>query len=91
MDITDVREYTHLTEEHGEQLGRELAAVRAEIEESRTADDAAYINRLIKIQRALAAAGRVTLLLGSQSDKTRKPAWALGTTFLALHKILENM
>jgi fatty acid desaturase len=91
MAISDVKEYAHLTEEEVDQLGRELDAIRAEIEESRGADDAAYINRLIKIQRGLAAAGRVTLLAGSQSSKTRKPAWVLGTTFLALHKILENM
>jgi len=91
MAISDVKEYAHLTEEEVDQLGRELDAIRAEIEESRGADDAAYINRLIKIQRGLAAAGRVTLLAGTQSSRTRKPAWVLGTTFLALHKILENM
>ena len=35
-----------------------LDAIRAEVEESRGAADAAYINRLIKVQRGLAAAGR---------------------------------
>ncbi len=74
MAISDVKEYAHLTEEEVDQLGRELDAIRAEIEESRGADDAAYINRLIKIQRGLAAAGRVTLMAGTQSTKTRKPA-----------------
>ncbi len=91
MAISDVKEYAHLTEEEVDQLGRELDAIRAEIEESRGASDAAYINRLIKIQRALAAAGRVTLMVGTQSSKTRKPAVALGTALLGLHKILENM
>src|SRR5215210_1029036 len=91
MAIADVKEYTHLTEEEVEQLGRELDAIRAEIEESRGASDAAYINRIIKIQRALAIAGRITLLLGTQAKEIRKPAWALGATFLSLHKILENM
>ncbi len=91
MAISDVKEYAHLTEEEVDQLGRELDAIRAEIEESRGADDAAYINRLIKVQRCLAAAGRVTLLAGTQSSRTRKPAWVLGTASLALHKILENM
>ena len=43
MAISDVKEYTHLTEEDVEQLGRELDAIRAEIEESRGAADAAYI------------------------------------------------
>ena len=37
MAIADVKEYTHLTEDEVEQLGRELDAIRAEIEESRNA------------------------------------------------------
>ncbi len=91
MAISDVQEYMHLTDEEIEQLGRELDAIRTEIEESRGAADAAYINRMIRIQRGLAVAGRLTLMLGTHSKATRKPAWAAGTTFLALHKILENM
>ena len=74
MAIADVKEYTHLTEDEVEQLGRELDAIRAEIEESRCDKDSAYINRLIAVQRGLAAAGRVTLLAGLQSKKTRTPA-----------------
>ena len=50
MAIADVKEYTHLTEEEVEQLGNELDAIRAEIEESRGSSDAAYINRMIRIQ-----------------------------------------
>ena len=61
MAISDVQEYTHLTDEEIDQLGRELDALRAEVEESRGAADAAYINRMITIQRSLAAAGRITL------------------------------
>ncbi len=76
MAIADVKEYTHLTTDEVEQLGRELDAIRKDIEESRNADDAAYINRMIKIQRSLAAAGRVTLIAGTQSKKTRVPAAA---------------
>ena len=64
MAIADVKEYTHLTEDEVEQLGRELDAIRAEIEESRCDADAAYINRMITVQRGLAAAGRVTLMAG---------------------------
>ncbi len=86
MAISDVKEYTHLSEEEVEQLGRELDAIRAEIEESRNSDDAAYINRMIKLQRGLAAAGRVALFASN-----RKSAWAAGTTMLGLAKILENM
>jgi linoleoyl-CoA desaturase len=84
--ISDVQEYTHLTDEEVEQIGRELDAIRAEIEESRGAADAAYINRIITIQRSLAAAGRVALFASN-----RKPAWAAGASMLALAKILENM
>ena len=69
MAIADVQEFTHLTDEEVEQIGRELDALRKEIEDSRGAADAAYINRIIKIQRGLAAAGRVTLLLSN-----KKPA-----------------
>ena len=91
MAISDVQEYMHLTDEEIEQLGRELDELRREIEESRGDKDAAYINRLIRIQRGLAVAGRLTLLLGTQSKKTRIPAAVAGATLLGLHKILENM
>ncbi|HYF72827.1 MAG TPA: acyl-CoA desaturase, partial [Nocardioides sp.] len=91
MAISDVKEYTHLTEEEVEQIGRELDAIRAEIEDSRGAKDAAYINRLIKIQRSLAAAGRVTLLASSATGKAKKPAWVAGAALLGVAKILENM
>ena len=91
MAISDVQEYMHLTDEEIEQLGRELDEIRKDIEESRGEKDAAYINRLIKIQRGLAVAGRLTLLLGTHSKRTRVPAAIAGATFLGLHKILENM
>ncbi|MGZ8744053.1 MAG: fatty acid desaturase family protein, partial [Nocardioides sp.] len=86
MAIADVKEYTHLSEEQVEELGRELDDLRARIEESRGADDAAYINRMITIQRRLAAAGRVTLLASKY-----KPAFFAGTAMLGIAKILENM
>jgi fatty acid desaturase len=89
--ISDVQEYMHLSDEDIEQLGRELDAIRREVEESRGESDAAYINRVIKIQRGLAVAGRLTLLLGVHSKKGRVPAAVAGATFLGLHKILENM
>jgi len=91
MAIADVKDYAHLTDEEVEQLGRELDAIRAEIEESRSAADAAYINRLIKIQRGLATAGRVVLFASAHSKRAGKPAWALGTGLLGTAKILENM
>ena len=86
MAIADVKEYTHLSESDVEQLGRELDALRAEIEESRGAADAAYINRVITLQRRLAAAGRVTLFASRW-----KPAFVAGTLMLGVAKILENM
>ena len=91
MAISDVKEYTHLTEDEVEQIGRELDAIRAEVEESRGASDAAYINRLIKVQRYLAVSGRLVLMLGTQSKRTRVPAAVTGAALLGLHKILENM
>src|ERR1700748_1223986 len=86
MAISDVKEYTHLSEADVEALGRELDALRAEIEESRGADDSAYIRRLIRIQRRLAAAGRITLFAS-----TYTPAFFAGAAMLGLAKILENM
>ncbi len=86
MAISDVKEYTHLTEDEVEQIGRELDQIRADIEESRGDADAAYINRMIKVQRGLAAAGRATLLFSN-----KKPAWIAGASMLGVAKILENM
>ena len=86
MAIADVKEYTHLTPEEVEELGRELDQIRSEIEESRGADDAAYINRMITIQRRLAAAGRITLFASRW-----KPAFFAGAAMLGAAKILENM
>jgi linoleoyl-CoA desaturase len=95
MAISDVQEYTHLTDEEVEQIGRELDAIRAEIEDSRGAHDAAYINRMIKVQRGLAAAGRVAMLGGTWgarwAPRAEKPAIAAGAAMLALAKVLENM
>ena len=91
MAISDVKEYTHLTEEEVEQIGRELDAIRAEIEESRGAADAAYINRMIKIQRGLAAAGRVTLLAAPSQEDPQARLGARRRASSALAKILENM
>ncbi|MHA7282658.1 fatty acid desaturase family protein [Arthrobacter sp. TMS2-4] len=76
----------HLTDEQVEELGRELDAVRDEILAKRGATDAAYIRRVIKLQRSLEFAGRGTLLFSKY-----KPAWFAGTAMLSLAKIMENM
>jgi fatty acid desaturase len=77
----------HLTAEDIENIGRELDALRQSVLDSRGARDAAYIRRVIEVQRKLELAGRAILLLGSR----RRSAWVVGTTCLALAKSLDNM
>src|SRR4051794_12965665 len=91
MAISDVAEYAHLTKDEVEQLGREFDAIRAEIEESRGAKDAAYINKVITTQRWMAAAARIGLIISSPFPSVRKPAVAASAVTLGLAKILENM
>lgn len=86
MAITDMRAYAHLTGADVTAIGTELDAIRTEVEQSRGDDDAAYIRRSIRLQRSLAAAGRITLFASSFP-----PAWVAGTAFLSLAKIIENM
>ena len=86
MAYADVREYTHLTDEEVEAIGRELDEIRAEVEASRGQADRDYILRTITLQRRLAAAGRITLFASFFP-----PAWLLGTALLGSAKILENM
>ena len=76
----------HLTDEQVAELGRELDAIKDEVLAKRGASDAAYIRRMIKIQRGLEITGRAALL-GSRN----KAAWVAGTSLLSLAKILENM
>ncbi|MDO9380836.1 MAG: acyl-CoA desaturase [Nocardioidaceae bacterium] len=86
MAYTDVREYTHLNDDEVAEIGRELDRIRADVEASRGDADAAYVRRVITLQRRLAAAGRITLLASRYP-----PAWLLGTAMLGSAKILENM
>ncbi|MEO5781544.1 MAG: acyl-CoA desaturase, partial [Arthrobacter oryzae] len=76
----------HLSDEQVAELGRELDAIKDEILGKRGASDAAYIRRMIKIQRGLEISGRALLLVSKN-----KPAWFAGTTLLSFAKILENM
>jgi linoleoyl-CoA desaturase len=80
------RAAAHLSDAQVEQLGRELDAIRDRIIASRGASDAAYIRRVIKVQRTLEIAGRATLLLSR-----KKTAFVAGTAMLSVAKILENM
>jgi len=86
MAISDIKEYAHLSPADVEALGRELDALRVEIETARGATDEAYIRRVIRLQRSLAAAGRITLF-----GSAYPPAWVAGTALLATAKIIENM
>jgi linoleoyl-CoA desaturase len=76
----------HLTAEDIEAIGRELDAIRERVIASRGERDAAYIRRVIAVQRALELGGRAILLLS-----TRRSSWWIGTASLSLAKILENM
>jgi len=82
----DVNPIAHLTAEDIEAIGRELDAIRDEVMASRGARDAAYIRRVIKIQRSLELGSRVVLLFS-----LFPPAWLAGTAGLSVAKILENM
>jgi|SRR5579872_3914151 len=86
MAISDAATFAHLSESDVEALGAELDGIRRDIEEARGADDAAYIRRLIAIQRRLVVAARLVLFASGFS-----PAWVAGTLMLAAGKILENM
>lgn len=76
----------HLTPEDVEAIGRELDAIRASVMDSRGGSDAAYIRRVIDVQRGLEAASRGVLLFS-----LFPPAWLLGTAGLSVAKVLENM
>ncbi len=86
MAISDIEQFTHLSAADIAELGRELDALRAEVSGSLGSDDADYIRTLIRRQRQLEVAARVTLLASYLP-----PAWVAGTAMLALAKILENM
>ena len=76
----------HLSPEDIENIGRELDAIRDEVIGSRGAKDAAYIRRVIKVQRRLELGSRAVLLFS-----ILPPAWLVGTAGLSVAKILENM
>ncbi len=65
----------HLSDEQVAELGRELDAIKDDILAKRGASDAAYIRRVIKIQRGLELSGRAALLMGRN-----KAAWVTGTS-----------
>jgi linoleoyl-CoA desaturase len=76
----------HLSAEDVASLGKELDAIRQQVLDTRGAADAAYIRRVIDVQRKLELGSRVVLMASRF-----RPAWILGTTGLTLAKILDNM
>lgn len=76
----------HLSTEDIEEIGRRLDAIRAEVIAARGASDAAYIRKVISVQRKLELSSRAVLLLS-----LFPPAWIVGTAGLSVAKILENM
>jgi linoleoyl-CoA desaturase len=81
-----VNPIAHLTPEDIEAIGRELDAIREEVVTSRGERDAAYIRRVISVQRRLELGSRAVLLFS-----LFPPAWLVGTAGLTVAKILENM
>ncbi|WP_222195088.1 fatty acid desaturase family protein [Modestobacter italicus] len=76
----------HLSEADIEAIGFELDAIRQSVMDSRGEADAAYIRRVIDVQRKLELGSRAVLLFSKFP-----PAWVLGTAGLSIAKILENM
>jgi NADPH-dependent stearoyl-CoA 9-desaturase len=76
----------HLTPEQLEAFGEELDTIRARVVADLGGRDAAYIEKVIRVQRRLEVAGR-GLLFASFLP----PAWVAGTAALSLSKILDNM
>ncbi|TYL49738.1 acyl-CoA desaturase [Nocardioides sp. BGMRC 2183] len=76
----------HLTEADIEAIGAELDAIRQEVIDSRGESDAAYIRKVVDVQRKLELGSRAVLLFS-----VLPPAWVVGTVGLSVAKILENM
>jgi linoleoyl-CoA desaturase len=81
-----VNPIAHLTEADIEAIGRELDAIRDDVIASRGESDAAYIRKVISVQRRLELGSRAVLLFS-----LFPPAWLIGTAGLSIAKILENM
>jgi fatty acid desaturase len=75
-----------LSSEDLDAIASEFDALRDEVRADLGARDAAYIRRVIAVQRALELAGRGTLLFSRH-----RPAVIGGTALLTVAKILENM
>jgi linoleoyl-CoA desaturase len=76
----------HLTDEDIDGLAGEFDAIQRQVRADLGDHDAAYIRRVITIQRGLGAGGRALLLFPRSP-----PAFVCGTLLLSLSKILDNL
>ena len=72
MAISDIKEFTHLSEADVEAIGREFDQIRRDVEASRGEDDAAYIRGVIKLQRRLEIGGRTALVRRPPRPRRRR-------------------
>ena len=100
-----IQSITRLSHERIEELGLELDAIYEETKADLGRDDQQYIRRMITIQRSMALLSRLTIFasllfapLGLFGARGGFPSWpaflavlGLGTFFLGVAKILENM
>jgi linoleoyl-CoA desaturase len=76
----------HLSDADVEEIAAELDQLRTTVVDSLGASDAAYIRRVIRVQRGLEVGSRAVLMASSF-----RPAWVVGTLGLAVAKVLDNM
>ena len=82
-----------LSEAETESFRREVDAIYAEVRKDLGERDRRYIRRLIQVSRGMMLAGRMTIFasLAFVESPAFLPIIVLGTSILALAKILENM
>jgi NADPH-dependent stearoyl-CoA 9-desaturase len=83
LESIDLEETRKLTAEQLDAFGAEMDAIRHRILGELGEEDAAYIRKVVKIQRGFEVAGRALFYL--------PPAWPLAVGALAVSKIIENM
>ncbi len=92
---------SHLSAGEIEEFGREMDAIRNEVMDSRGEKDRQYILTLIRWQRSMALAGRISMMLSLLLSPWSELPWAGwpaflvlllgGAALLGISKIIENM